>query len=120
MAILDRVIRVAAGLAGAAGVAASAAGSHAFAGTNLDTAGKMLLIHAAALIALSIPALGSSRIRQMAAVTMIVGITLFSGDLTLRSTAGLPLFPMAAPLGGLLLIASWLIAALSAAGDHVD
>jgi uncharacterized membrane protein YgdD (TMEM256/DUF423 family) len=109
----ERVIGVCAGLAGAAGVAASAAGAHAYAGTNLDTAGKMLIMHAAALIALAVPSIGSRWLRRIAAATMALGITLFSGDLTLSSTMGASLFPMAAPLGGLLLIASWLVAALS-------
>ncbi|WP_181702887.1 DUF423 domain-containing protein [Chthonobacter albigriseus] len=114
MPVWDRVIGVAAGLAGAAGVAASAAGAHAYSGTNVDTAGKMLLVHAAALLALSIPSRASTRMRQIAALVMAVGITLFAGDLLLRSIHATVLFPMAAPFGGLLLIASWLIAAVGA------
>ncbi|WP_246329311.1 DUF423 domain-containing protein [Chthonobacter rhizosphaerae] len=115
---MDRVIRVAAGLGGAAGVAASAAGSHAYAGTSLDTAGKMLLIHAAALIALSVPAVGSNRIRHIASLVMLIGVALFSGDLTARAVLGGALFPLAAPLGGLLMMAGWLIAALACLGGR--
>lgn len=114
----DRVIGVAAGLAGAAGVAASAAGAHAYAGTNLDTAGKMLLIHGAALLALAVPGRNSDRVRRIAAAVMAIGILLFAGDLTLRSVEGLPLFPMAAPFGGLMLIAGWLVAAVSYLGGR--
>ena len=40
---------------------------------------------------------------------------LFAGDLTLRQYAGHGLFPMAAPTGGTLLIASWLALAVAAA-----
>ena len=114
----DRAIGVAGGLAGAAGVAASAAGAHAYAGTNLDTAGKMLIMHGAALLALAIPGAGSRRLGRFAAVVMAVGVTIFAGDLALRSIEGMKLFPLAAPLGGLLLIASWLIAALSYAAPR--
>jgi uncharacterized membrane protein YgdD (TMEM256/DUF423 family) len=114
----DRAIGVAGGLAGAAGVAASAAGAHAYAGTNLDTAGKMLIMHGAALLALSATTAGSRRIGRLAAVVMAAGVALFAGDLALRSVEGHALFPMAAPLGGLLLIASWLIAALSFAAGR--
>ena len=114
----DRVIGVAAGLAGAAGVAASAAASHAYAGTTLGTAGTMLLIHAAALLALSVPGASSNRLRRIAAYVVIVGIALFAGDLTLRSVEATALFPMAAPLGGLLLIAGWIIAALAHLGGR--
>lgn len=110
---LDRAVGVLAGLAGAAGVAASAAGAHAYAGTNLDTAGKMLLVHAAALLALAGPLGGSRRLARLAAVVMAVGIALFAGDLAMRAATGAHLFPMAAPMGGLLLIASWLIVAIS-------
>jgi uncharacterized membrane protein YgdD (TMEM256/DUF423 family) len=43
-----------------------------------------------------------------------MGLALFSGDLSLRAMHGIPLFPMAAPAGGLLLMAGWLLAALVA------
>ncbi len=114
----DRAIGVLGGLAGAAGVAASAAGAHAYAGTNLDTAGKFLIMHGAALFALAIPSAGSRRVGRLAALLMAAGVTLFAGDLTMRSMAEMPLFPMAAPFGGLLLIASWLVAALSYAAPR--
>lgn len=114
MGPLDRVLGVLGGLMGAAGVAASAAGAHSMAGTNLDTAGKMLLIHAAVILALAIPSRFSNRLRRTAATVLSVGTLLFAGDLTLRAVEGHALFPMAAPLGGLLMIAGWLIASLAA------
>lgn len=114
MPTYDRVIGVAAGLSGAAGVAVSAAGAHAYAGTNFETAGEMLIVHAAALLALSVPSRASTRVRQIAALVMVVGLLLFCGTLIMGVVQGASPFPMAAPLGGLLLIASWLIAAVAA------
>jgi hypothetical protein len=43
-----------------------------------------------------------------------LGVALFSGDLTMRTFLGYPLFAMAAPSGGVLLIGGWLV--LAAAG----
>jgi uncharacterized membrane protein YgdD (TMEM256/DUF423 family) len=42
-----------------------------------------------------------------AAAAFLLGSLLFGGDLALRSLAGAKLFPMAAPLGGILLILGW-------------
>jgi uncharacterized membrane protein YgdD (TMEM256/DUF423 family) len=49
-----------------------------------------------------------------AAFGFVVAAALFAGDLTLRQFAGHGLFPFAAPTGGTLLIASWLVLALAA------
>jgi uncharacterized membrane protein YgdD (TMEM256/DUF423 family) len=38
----------------------------------------------------------------------VLGATLFSGDIALRALAGHRLFAMAAPSGGMILIAAWL------------
>jgi uncharacterized membrane protein YgdD (TMEM256/DUF423 family) len=93
--ILTPTILIAfAGLMGAAGVVLLAAGAHAAPGAGLDGAGQMLLFHAAAVLA--------------AAIGLVVGATLFSGDIAMRALAGHRLFPMAAPTGGMVLIASWL------------
>jgi uncharacterized membrane protein YgdD (TMEM256/DUF423 family) len=45
----------------------------------------------------------------------VVSTALFAGDLTLRHYVGHSLFPMAAPTGGTLLVASWLVLAVAAA-----
>lgn len=116
MASFERASGVLAGLFGAAGVAASAAASHAYPGTNLDTAGTMMIMHAAALLALGSRGLGASLVRRIAASAMAAGLLLFAGDLVMRAVAEQALFPMAAPFGGLLLIASWLVASLSFLG----
>lgn len=109
----DKVIGVFAGLAGAAGVAALAAGAHAYPGLSVDTAGQVLLMQAAALLALANPTAGPSRLRRFSAFAMVGGMVLFSGDLIIRAIGGNHVFPMATPVGGLILIAAWLIAALS-------
>lgn len=53
MSLADRLLIVLAGLSGLAGVALSAAGAHATGGSNLEIAGRFLLIHAAALVGLA-------------------------------------------------------------------
>jgi uncharacterized membrane protein YgdD (TMEM256/DUF423 family) len=55
------------------------------------------------------------RIGIVAAFGFVVAASLFAGDLTLRQYAGHGLFPFAAPTGGTLLIASWLMLAVAAA-----
>jgi uncharacterized membrane protein YgdD (TMEM256/DUF423 family) len=103
-----------AGLVGAAGVGLAAAASHAGGEALLRPASTICLAHAPALVALS---LAGDRIRwaSLVALGMIVGTLLFSGDLVARHFLGSGLFPMAAPTGGLTLIASWLVLACGAA-----
>ena len=102
-----------AGLMGAAGVTLWAMAAHRGA-PNLATSGQMLLLHAAAVPALAVCrklGLIHDRIAGLAAAALILGAFLFSGDLAARAFLGSGLFPMAAPTGGLLLIAGWLCAA---------
>ena len=78
----------------------------------------MLLFHAAAVlgaVALAAHEVVNTRIAVLAAFGFVVAAGLFAGDLTMRQYGGHALFPMAAPTGGTLLIASWLLLALSAA-----
>jgi uncharacterized membrane protein YgdD (TMEM256/DUF423 family) len=49
-------------------------------------------------------------------VAWVVGAALFSGDVALRAFAGHRLFAMAAPTGGIILIAAWLALAAAAIG----
>ncbi|MFY9290027.1 MAG: DUF423 domain-containing protein, partial [Methylorubrum rhodinum] len=51
---------------------------------------------------------------RTAAGALLVGLALFSGDLAMRALAGQALFPMAAPTGGFVLMAGWLLAAVVA------
>jgi uncharacterized membrane protein YgdD (TMEM256/DUF423 family) len=81
-------------------------------------ASSMLLFHAAAVlgvVALSERGIVHARIGLAAAFGLVVAAALFAGDLSLRHFAGHSLFPMAAPTGGTLLIASWLLLAVAAA-----
>ena len=112
-----RVIVIAAGLMGAAGVSLAAVAAHKTGGTLLLSASSMLLFHApAALLAIVLaerqivhPHLGLA-----AGCGFVAGATLFSADLTMLQFLGHRLFPMAAPSGGTLMILSWLLLAIAA------
>ena len=106
-----------AGLLGAAGVALAAVAAHRVESPALATAATMLMIHAAGGIAIAafVAAVGRFRALLGAAALMLFAATLFSGDIALQTFAGRHIFPMAAPVGGSLLIASWLLVALLAA-----
>jgi uncharacterized membrane protein YgdD (TMEM256/DUF423 family) len=109
---------VLAGLMGASGVLLAALAAHAQPGASLDSAAQMLLFHALAVVGTSALS-DSGRLRRsfahVAIAGWLLGGTLFSGDIAMRSFLGHRLFPMAAPVGGSLLIASWLVFALAAA-----
>ena len=112
----DRVLAALAALAGGLGVAASAAAAHTSGGETLRTAAQFLLFHAPAVLALTgLAATGFVRsgLARLAAAALLVGLALFSGDLALRALTGTPLFPMAAPSGGVVLMAGWLLAAIA-------
>jgi uncharacterized membrane protein YgdD (TMEM256/DUF423 family) len=100
-----------AGLMGAGGIALAAAGAHAAPGTGLDAAASMLLFHAAAVLGGAALLHQGLLWRPLALVVLaawIAGSALFSGDIAMRAFAAHRLFPMAAPAGGLVLIAAWL------------
>ncbi len=114
------VLIVLAGLMGAAGIALAAAGAHAAPGAGLDSAGNMLLFHAAAVIAAAAALQAGLMLRPLgliAAFALVLGAVLFSGDIALRAFAGHRLFPMAAPTGGMVLIAGWLLISIAALGN---
>jgi uncharacterized membrane protein YgdD (TMEM256/DUF423 family) len=105
-----------AGLAGAAGVALAAAGAHGNDMSALTPPAYFLIMHAtaaAAILALATRAANPAGF-PLAALVLLVGVTLFSGDIAVRTLLGAKLFPMAAPIGGSTMIIGWLI--LSAAG----
>ncbi len=111
------ILMALAGLMGAGGVILLAAGAHAAPGAGLDSAGQMLLFHAAAVIGVAAALHQGLLVRPLAlavAIGLIVGAVLFSGDIAMRAFAGHRLFPMAAPTGGFVLIASWLGLAVAA------
>lgn len=112
------ILLVIAGLMGAAGITLSAAGAHAYPGAGLDSAGQILLFHAAAVmgvVAAIDRGLLSRAIGLLAAAGLVLGSVLFAGDVSLPIYAGVGLFPKAAPTGGIILIVSWIAAAVAAA-----
>lgn len=111
-----------AGLMGAAGVALAAAAAHAAPGAGLESAAYMLLFHAAAVVG------GAALLDRevlarwpllIALAGWVIGSALFSGDVSLRAFTGNRLFPMAAPSGGMILIAAWAMLSLAAIASLV-
>jgi uncharacterized membrane protein YgdD (TMEM256/DUF423 family) len=104
-----------AGLLGAAGVALAAVAAHRVADPSLTTAALFLILHAAAVIGLTALAGGAPWPTGFlaSASLMLLAVALFSGDVTARVLLEGRLFPMAAPLGGSLLILAWLGAGLT-------
>ncbi len=111
MAPAQRFLAVLAALMGAAGVALAAAGAHSDGGAFARTASQFLILHAAALIAVCAHRAGPWP--TVAGLALAAGAILFSADLSTRAFGGERLFPYAAPIGGSLMILSWL--ALAAA-----
>jgi len=89
--------------------------AHANASSLLATAAQMLLFHAPLFLGLGLLA----QVRRVfllpvSMALLTLGVCLFCGDLLLRAFAEQRLFPMAAPIGGTLVIAAWLALAISA------
>jgi uncharacterized membrane protein YgdD (TMEM256/DUF423 family) len=106
-----------AGLMGVCGVVLAAGAAHLADASRLGPASSMLLFHATAVlgtVALIERGILHARIGIVAAIGFVVAASLFAGDLTVRQYADHSLFPMAAPTGGTLLIASWIVLTLSA------
>jgi uncharacterized membrane protein YgdD (TMEM256/DUF423 family) len=113
-----RILIILAAVMGADGVILAAASAHQADATGLASASSMLLFHAPAVlgaVALSERGILHARIGIAAAWGFVIAAGLFATDLSLRQYAGHSLFPYAAPAGGTLLIASWLLLAIAAA-----
>ena len=113
------ILLILAALYGACGVILAAAAAHAAPGAGLDSAAYLLLFHAVAVLG------GAALVQQgllwrtlavLALAAWLLGAGLFAGDVALRAFAGHRLFPMAAPSGGIILIAGWLALAAAAIG----
>ncbi len=77
-------------------------------------------MHAAAVLAVSAwAARGSSAAGwwRVAARLLLLGSALFAADIAARKLGDFSLFPMAAPLGGLGMIAGWVMVAVAALID---
>ena len=105
-----------AGLSGAAGVALSAVAAHKVDSPALATAAMILMIHASAVLALATVAMRAQNSRRWLACVglMMFAALLFSGAVSFHALTGNYIFPMAAPIGGSTLIASWLLVAVLA------
>jgi len=115
---MSRILIILAAVMGADGVMLAAASVHQADATRLGSASSMLLFHSSAVLA--VVALAERGIVHIgigitAAWGFVIAAALFAGDLTLRQYAGHSLFPFAAPVGGTLLILSWLVLAVAAA-----
>jgi len=114
--IKQRGIAVIAALFGLLAVVLAAAGSHILAQDGAEaqklwaTALQIHMFHSVAL--LGIAALiqpGSPPLMSWSGIAMTLGLLLFSGSLYLRASGFLAVPGPLAPLGGLLLMAAWLI-----------
>lgn len=101
-----------AGLFGALGIAGAALAAHGGDIRLVAIAAAIALVHASALLGLAALRCMLPRLAALAGTAMIVGTLLFSGDLAARTALGDRLFVDAAPTGGLLLIAGWLLLAI--------
>jgi len=113
-----RIIVILAGVMGADGVILAAIAAHQGDAATLVPASSMLLFHATAMlavVALSERGILSTKGGLATAFGFFVAAAMFAGDLSLRHFAGHGLFPLAAPIGGTLLIVSWIALAIAAA-----
>lgn len=117
LALPDRILLALGAIAGLLGVVASAAAAHGGGLDSLKTAAQFLLFHAPVVIGLvALIATGAVHrgLTRMSALAILVGLALFCGDLALRALSATPLFPMAAPAGGFVLMLGWLLVVAAA------
>jgi uncharacterized membrane protein YgdD (TMEM256/DUF423 family) len=114
-----------AGVAGFVAVALAAFGAHglphnlpALQRHAFETAGQLHLAHA---LLLSLIALApASRMRNWSFAFVFAGILLFAGSLYIYALTGARMVTIAAPVGGLSLMAGWLLLAVSGAETRKD
>lgn len=120
---IERAVVAAGALCGIAGVGLSAAAAHVTGSGSLDISARFLLVHAPALLALAAllrVGLVHRPIAAIAGAALLVGLVLFSGDLAVRALYGVAPIPMAAPVGGVLLILGWLLLAAASVVARPD
>jgi uncharacterized membrane protein YgdD (TMEM256/DUF423 family) len=113
------LVLVWAGLAGAAGVALAAAAAHKVASPALATAATMLTLTAASAIGVAAVGFHSTRpcLWRAAALVMLTAASLFSSEIAFHTFTGNDSLQMLAPVGGTLLIFSWVAVAALALRD---
>ncbi len=107
----NRALVFVGGLCGAAGVGLSAAAAH-LGGAFTGTVASFLLAHAPVFLVAGLA--DGNRITRIGCFILAAGLVLFCGDLLMRDFGGTRLVAMAAPTGGTLLLAGWLVLAASA------
>ena len=123
---LTRCCIVAGTLLGATAVAGGAFGAHGLKqileangqAANWETAARYCMYHALALVALGMLATLRPRLRgtiAAAAICFMAGTLVFSGCLAVLALTGVKILGAVVPIGGVLLIAGWLLAAWAAA-----
>jgi uncharacterized membrane protein YgdD (TMEM256/DUF423 family) len=102
-----------AGLIGAFGVGFSALAAHGGDTRLYGAAALVCLTQAPALLGLHI---GWQLVRTAPAASLLLGLgcILFAGDVSMLARLGHGLFPMAAPIGGTMMILGWLAVAAGA------
>lgn len=109
MRIVHQALVALAGLLGICGVASAALSAHMPDNPMFGIIAPILMIHAAsvvAVVALSVVQGGRGAL-DFSAALLGIGAALFSAAVLLP-TYGRSLFPMAAPTGGMLMMAGWL------------
>ena len=109
-------------MTGAAGVALAAIAAHKVSSPALATAAMMLMVHASAAVGIvAVSARLQSGWRWLiTAGLMLLAVVLFSGAVSYHAVMGEHVFPMAAPFGGSMLIASWCALAVLAVLEALD
>ena len=111
-----------AAIMGALGVSLAAFGQHALAGrleprmlAAFATGAQYQITHALAIGLAALAARGAAqRLAERAALLFFAGILLFSGSLYGLALSGMHALAFITPLGGLALIAGWIVLALAA------
>ena len=113
----DKALIALGALSGLAAVALSAAAAHRTPDGSLETAARFLLFHAPTLIGAAVltgTGLAHPGAGRASGFALALGLALFAGDLALRGIRHAPLFPMAAPAGGIILMLGWALLLLAA------
>ena len=109
---LQRILIASAGVLGALGVAAAAMAAHGGETPHFAAMSAMALAHAPVLLILGLA--GRGRGLALAGLVIGLGCLVFVADLAFRTWIGMPLFPGAAPIGGVGMILGWLGLAFAA------
>ena len=108
----NRLALIVAGIFGAGGTAAAAAASHSANERVLGALALVALTHAAVFLAFGLSTV-TGRLLRGGALIIGAGVGLFATDLAVRHVFDHALFPMAAPIGGMMIIAGWTLISIA-------